>query len=94
MGLELFVAGSDGDIAVLLERLAACGMVCSVLMVDQQLHPPGAKVAATWQDVRLKTPGGTVALKRRNQGVAVVVFGNADEMLQSAQQQIARALTS
>jgi len=93
MGLDLFVpCTSLQPVAPLLERLAASGLACSVLMVDGQLHPPRGPVPDGWRDLRLKTPAGTVSLKVREGGVAVVVFGNADAALAAAQRAIAAAL--
>jgi hypothetical protein len=93
MGLDVLVPrGAGCDVAVLLERLAAAGLPCAVVMVDNQLHPPGQPVGAGWRDLRLKTGAGTVSLKREAQGVRVVVFGNADEALLAAQRTIAAAL--
>ena len=46
----------------------------------------------TWRDARLRTPAGVVTLRRVPSGVAVVVFGNADEPLRTAQRTIAQTL--
>ena len=62
-------------------------------MVDGALHAPTAPVADGWREVRLKTAAGMVTLKRRDGAIAVVVFGNADPALTTAQAAIADALT-
>src|SRR3954447_25201648 len=93
MGLDLFVPQAAlGSLAGLLDRLARAGLPSSIMMVDDQLAPPGAVLGAQFRDVRLRTPAGMVTLKRRPDGVAVVVFGNADPALQQAQRLIADAL--
>jgi hypothetical protein len=90
--MDLLVARADApDLSRLVSRLNALGLPSTVMMVDNQLHAPGAPIAR-WQDVRLRTPAGMVTLKRRPDGIAVVVFGNADEALQRAQRLIADAL--
>jgi hypothetical protein len=90
--MDLLVARAGAlDLARLLERLADSGLPSTVMMVDNQLHAPGAAVG-NWQDVRLRTPAGMVTLKRRPDGIAVIVFGNADDALQRAQRLIADAL--
>jgi hypothetical protein len=93
MGLDLMVPRSDAvDVLQLLKKLAAAGLSASVLMVDGNLHPPQMPMPASWRDLRLKTPAGTVSLKRRPDGIAVVVFGNADAALLAVQKTIADAL--
>jgi hypothetical protein len=42
--------------------------------------------------VRLRTPAGIVTLRRVSGGVAVVVFGNADDRLRTAQRRVAETL--
>src|SRR5689334_3987971 len=92
MGQEI-VARSTDAIAVILGRLAAAR--CSVLMVDQQLHAPNMPVPDGWRDLRLRTPAGMVTLRRQPpDGIAVVVFGNADAALVAMQQEIARAISA
>ncbi len=91
MGRELFV---DAAVAlpVLLERLAAAGAPSTIVMIDGALVMPGAAPPAEWRDVRLRTPAGTLALKRVGDAVAVVVFSNADAALAAMQARIAELL--
>jgi hypothetical protein len=89
MGMDLLAPCAAPDVNALLRDL---GSTCTVMMVDGQLHAPNAPVPAGWSDVRLRTPAGMVTLKRRPDGVAVVVFGNADAGLQATQRQIADLL--
>ena len=51
------------DLRALLDGLQRDGLPSAILMIDNQLVPPGAPPPATWRDVRLKTPAGTIALK-------------------------------
>jgi hypothetical protein len=93
MGLERMVStGAEVRLAELVERLAADGLTAMVVMIDGALVAPGTPPPAGWREARLRTPAGTITLARRPGGVAVVVFGNADEDLRRAQEQVAAAL--
>jgi hypothetical protein len=95
MGMELLVTPPPGwTLSALLTRLGQSGLPCTIVMVDGALVMPNVAPPAQFADVRLKTPAGTLALKRHSDGVAVVAFGNADAALQAAQQQIVEALRS
>jgi hypothetical protein len=91
MGRELSV---DGAITLeqLLVRLAEAGAASQIVMIDGALTMPGARAPRDWGDVRLRTPAGTLALKRDGARVAVVVFGNADEGMLAMQAKIATLL--
>jgi hypothetical protein len=93
VGLEVVVPRAAGLLLpALLERLGAAGLPCTIAMVDNVLQGPGATPPATWRDVRLRTPAGVVTLRRVSGGVAVVVFGNADDRLLAAQRTVAETL--
>jgi hypothetical protein len=84
----------EWTLGALLTRLAQLGLRCTIVMIDGTLVMPNVPPPPRFDDVRLKTPAGTLALKRRSDGVAVVAFGNADAALQAAQQQIVDALNT
>jgi hypothetical protein len=93
MGLEIVVTRPEApSIPAVLERLAAAGLPSMVVMVDGQLQDPSRPIPERWSDLRIRTPAGTVSLKRRPDGIAVVVFGNADAPMIKAQEAIAEAL--
>jgi hypothetical protein len=93
MGLEVVVPRVlSVELATLIDRLAAAGLPTTLAMVDKVLQGPGATLPATWRDVRLRTPAGMVTLRRVPSGIAVVVFGNADDPLRVAQRTIAETL--
>ena len=95
MGLEVVVPRvSSVELPKLLERLAAAGLPCTIAMVDNVLQGPGATPSPAWRDVRLRTPAGVVTMRRVPSGVAVVVFGNADDPLRAAQRTIAETLVA
>ena len=93
MGLEVVVPRVAAvDIRVLLDRLTEAGLPSTLAMVDSVLQGPGATPPAAWRDVRLRTPAGMVTLRRIPSGVAVVVFGNAEDPLRAAQRTVAETL--
>jgi hypothetical protein len=93
MGMEVVVPRrSDIDWPALLGHLQSHELPAMVAMIDGALQMPGAVPTASWRDVRLRTSAGTITLARRPTGVAVVVFGNADESMLAAQRVIADAL--
>ena len=93
MGLEVIVPRvSSVGLATLLDRLTAAGLPSAVAMVDNVLQGPGASPPENWRDARLRTPAGVVTLRRVPSGVAVVIFGNADDALRAAQRTIAETL--
>jgi hypothetical protein len=85
-------AAAELSFPSLLERLAAGGLPCAIIMIDGALVAPGAVPAAGWRDVRLRTPAGMVTLARRGAGLALTVFGNADPALLEAQRRIGELL--
>ena len=94
MGMTLEVARSADEISLkaLLAALAAEAFPTSIMMIDGQLVMPTAEAPPGWRDLRLRTPAGTVTVARREAGVAVVVFGNADEAMQAAQRKVAQVI--
>lgn len=95
MGLSKLVPVRETpSLATLLAALANGGLPSSILMVDNQLVSPKLPPPSAWRDVRLKTPAGTLSLKREAAGVSITVFGNADEALLAAQAAVAQALAT
>lgn len=92
MGLERLAPHPDRPLPEIAAALAAAGVTAMVVMIDNAFVAPGRPLPEVWRDARLKTPAGTVTLARRPDGIAVVVFGNADEPLRAAQDAILRAL--
>ena len=88
MGLTISVEAKVTDLKTILERLPGSAL----LMVDNQLVSPKVAPPSTWQDVRLKTPAGTVTLKKQGDQVSLTIFGNADEALIVMQRRIAEVV--
>jgi hypothetical protein len=87
MGLELTIEHAR-PLAEALARVPGA----SIVMIDGALCMPGAAPPPSWGDVRVRTPAGTFALKRRGDTVSVVAFGNADAAALAMQEQLAAAL--
>ena len=95
MGLEVIVARRfPVALAPVLERLTSLGLPCTMAMVDGQLVMPRSAPPLEWREVRLRSPAGMVTLARREGGVAVLVFGNADAAMIEAQRRICEALAA
>jgi hypothetical protein len=93
VGLEITIERTGPcSLAALVAALVADGWPVSLMMVDGALVAPGVPPPASWRDVRLRTPAGTVTLVARPNGVGVVVFGNAAEPLTQAQRRVAAAI--
>jgi hypothetical protein len=93
MGLEVVVPRvASVELAVLVHQLGVAGLPSALAMVDNVLQGPGAIPPAVWRDARIRTPAGVVTLRCVPSGVAVVVFGNADDALRAAQRTIAETL--
>jgi hypothetical protein len=92
MGLDLTIARGEASLDALLAQLAQGAFSSTVMMLDGALVAPGAPAPTGWRDARLRTPGGTVAVKRTAAGYQVVVFGNADAALLAARDRVAEAL--
>jgi hypothetical protein len=90
MGLDVTVdRAAPLAFVPLLAKLAERGLPATIAMVDGQLHLPKAEPPATWRDVRLRTPAGMLTVRRDGARLSIVVFGNADDALQRAQQLLA-----
>ena len=63
-----------------LDDVIAAEPTWSIVMVDNALVLPRAPLPARWRDVRIKTPAGTIAVKREGARLHVVSFGNDDAM--------------
>jgi hypothetical protein len=93
MGLEVVVPRvASVELGALVHQLGVAGLPSALAMVDNVLQGPGAIPPAVWRDARIRTPAGVVTLRRVPSGVAVVVFGNADDALRAAQRTIAETL--
>jgi hypothetical protein len=72
-------------------RLAACGIAAQMRMIDGQLAFPDEEPPPDWRELRVGTPDGMVTVRREENAVTVVTWGNADEAMQRAWNTVARA---
>jgi hypothetical protein len=94
MGMEHVVRFPDGrlpDLARMMAILEERQFPVQVRMVDGALILPDEVPPDGWKEVRLGTPAGMVTLMRRGQELAVVTWGNADQVMQSAWNAVAWA---
>lgn len=94
MGQSLSVARGAVSLAALCEALSAAGLPSRLMMLDGALVAAGPPPATDFRDARLRTPAGTVSVKRSAAGYEVVVFGNADPALLAAQATVGDVLRS
>jgi len=93
VGLEERVPCAEPPaLELVLARLAEGGYASMIAMVDGALVMPKAAPPARWREVRVRTPDGTVSIVRHDDAVSVVVFGNADERLRTAQARVLAAI--
>jgi hypothetical protein len=94
MGVELLAPRAElPALPALADELGVLGFPAMIVMVDGALVAPGKQLPDGWRDVRVRTPAGTISLVRRDAGIAVVVWGNADDALREAQRALAAALS-
>jgi hypothetical protein len=75
-----------------LAHLSEVGLPVLMRMIDGQPAFPDEAPPDDWRELRVAVPAGMFTLRRQPRGVAVVVWGNADESLQSAAAALAQAL--
>lgn len=73
-------------------RLAQQGLTATLRMVDGELAFPDEVPAESWRELRISLPAGMVTLRREDDGVRLVVWGNASEQLLREVEMLAAAL--
>jgi hypothetical protein len=53
-------------------------------MIDGQLAFPDETPPDNWKELRLGTPGGMITVRRQDNAVSLVTWGNADEAMRQA----------
>lgn len=83
MGLQIEVKFPDAlpGFPPVREKLAELGFEFILRMVDGELVFPTDPVPAHWVDLRLSTPAGPLTLRRAEQTLVLVTWGNADDRL-------------
>jgi hypothetical protein len=92
MGMEKVIAFEDGPPpwATIMEKARGAGLALTIRMIDGMPAFPDEVPEPSWREVRVSSPAGMMTLRRVDQGVAVVVWGNADEPLRNDWETLAR----
>jgi hypothetical protein len=84
MGLEIRIRTSDESPIAwpsVRDRLIELGDTPRLTMIDGELAFPDEEPPSAWRELRIGLIGGMVTVRRLPDGVAVVVWGNADAAL-------------
>jgi len=73
------------------DQLAGRGLSFQMRMIDGQLAFPDEEPPDNWSEVRIGLPQGMITLRREADGIAFVVWGNADAALVEAWNALVRA---
>lgn len=78
MGMEVRLPRTDLAWTDLQARSAARGLSLQMRMIDGELAFPDEEPGSAWRELRLAVPGGMVTLRREEDGLRLVTWGNAD----------------
>ncbi len=73
-----FAAGTTPSWDALRDLLAREGYPVQLRMIDNQLAFPDQQPPSSWRELRVGTPGGMVTLRREQETLTCVTWGNAD----------------
>ena len=76
------------------EAFIAAGQPVQMRMIDGQLAFPDEEPPADWRELRVGTTAGMISLRREADGLALVVWGNADPPLRASWNALATALVT
>ncbi len=66
----------------LVQASAKQGIQLTLRMIDGDLAFPDEQPSETWRELRVSTQSGMISIRREDDGLALVVWGNADASLQ------------
>ena len=87
MGMDqtvMFPAGRSPSWPAARDLLASHGMPVQVRMIDGELAFPDEEPPENWRELRLRTPQGMVTIRREEDRIAFVTWGNADAAMLQA----------
>jgi hypothetical protein len=87
MGMDqkvLFPPARTPTWASLRELLATRNLAPQLRMIDGELAFPDEAPPETWQELRIGTAHGMVTLRREQDGIRLVTWGNADAAMRQA----------
>lgn len=76
----------------LLERMAAKNVRIELRMIDGELAFPDESPPETWRELRVGTTAGMITMRREDDGITLVIWGNADEKLRAATNDLAKSI--
>src|SRR5260370_34191010 len=94
MGMSLTVDCPNGAPAwaAVIRWLAAHGAPAQMRMIDGQLAFPDEQPPADWHELRVALPAGMLTLRREENAITVVAWGNADDALRRDWNLLAQAV--
>lgn len=66
------------------QGLLAKGVSSQMRMIDGELSYPDEEPSESWQELRIALSGGMISLRKANNFLECVVWGNADTKLQES----------
>lgn len=87
-----FVAEKTPAWSALVEWLAARRCPIDLRMIDGELSYPDETPPENWREVRFGTPAGMITMRRDSEGITLVIWGNADDKLQTVTNEVAKAI--
>jgi hypothetical protein len=79
-----FAPGTCPQWSLVSELLAEHKFPVGVLMIDGELSFPDETPSSEWRELRVKTPQGMVTIRREEDRLVFVTWGNADQPLRQA----------
>jgi hypothetical protein len=99
---KVTIMGMDQKVVFALRRLpswpkfagflAERGFPIQLRMIDGELLDPYQTMVETWRELRLGTPQGMVTLRKEEDGITLVTWGNADAAMRQAWNAVTLAL--
>jgi hypothetical protein len=72
--------------------LAAKSFPIDLRMIDGELSFPDDSPPESWRELRISTPAGMITMRRADDGITLVIWGNADEKLRAATNEVAKSI--
>ena len=76
----------------LADLMAQRGLPLQMRMIDGELAFPDEAPPDSWRELRVGTSAGMITLRCEADGITLVIWGNADEPMRQAWNELARAL--
>ncbi len=73
-------------------KFRSLGLTVSMRMIDGELAFPDEEPSVEWRELRIATAGNMVTLRRDPDGISLIIWGNADDALKQAWEQMAQGI--